>query len=77
MVVCIPRLIAVVVSLKRYAVPLLLYMRDKKANTAVCTGIRQVKAKSTYIVILRAGGDSASIILVSICALVLMALYRC
>ena len=36
--VCIPRLLAVVVvSLKKYAVPPLLYMSDHKVSTAVCT----------------------------------------
>ena len=37
--VCILRLLVVVVSLKKYAAHPLLYMSDKKDNTAVSTGI--------------------------------------
>ena len=46
---CIPRLLAVVVSLKHYATPALVYILDKTVNTAVCTGTRYVKTNSTYI----------------------------
>ena len=45
----------------QYAAPSLLCMDDTKVNTAVCNAIWQVNANSTYVMILRAGGDGYNI----------------